>query len=466
MPEAIQYILETQNKKAYDALEEKFNAELKARTKMFKRNWAYYNGDHDQPLTLQRDNYNDNVIVNHVMGLADRIVGFMIGDGISFDAGGDTEQGEDDDAITDLWDQNNGELLQDGLILGGVLEGHCAVRITPRGGMMPKVTRIQQQHYSAFWNPFDTDDVLWHRLQHISGEQGKRIDYVRGMVTVDEVDHQAQNWTELVYNMTTKDDGITAPRWKLDTVQTWPFEWAPIVAWQNSPTPNTYYGKAEVKDAIRLNDTFNFVLSNTNRIIKHHASPKTVGTGFTADQILETQVGGLFSIANEAAKVYNLELQSDGALIQWLTNIVTSGLWESGGMVDSSTIKDAVGQLTNFGLQVLFANAIKRTEKKRVLYGMAFEHIIQYAMELAGQAIPESVVTIWPEVLPTDDSVEVQTLTTELESGIISKETYRSIRGYDNETEMERLESENTQGDVGAGILGLLTNNGQFNRGQ
>jgi len=54
----------------------------------------------------------------------------------------------------------------------------------------------------------------------------------------------------------------------------------------------------------------------------------------------------------------------------------------------------------------------------------------------------------------------------ELESAIISKQTYRALRGYDHEMEEDRITEESrANGDVGAGILGLLAQNRPFNRG-
>jgi hypothetical protein len=230
------------------------------------------------------------------------------------------------------------------------------------------------------------------------------------------------------------------------------------------PNNNGYYGRNDISEAIALNDALNFILSNAQRIVKHHADPKTVGTGFTAQELVQTAVGGFFTVANEQAKIYNLEMQSDNNLVRWLTEIITGGLWQSGGMVDNTTVKDLVGQLTNFGLRVLFANAIKRTQKKRLLYSEAFEEIGQHGLELAGKAVPETIVTLWPDVLPDDDAYAA-TLLSELQTGLISKRTYRNLRGYDHEAEEERLFEERQAGDVGASILDLIAGNRAFNRG-
>jgi hypothetical protein len=115
---------------------------------------------------------------------------------------------------------------------------------------------------------------------------------------------------------------------------------------------------------------------------------------------------------------------------------------------------------------VLYSDAIKRTDKKRAIYGEALELISQAGLSIAGLAVPDEVEVIWPSVLPADETQQVETLTIELTNGIISKETYRSLRGYDNDKEDDRIAEEKAvNGNVGANILSLMTSNQAFNRG-
>jgi hypothetical protein len=445
MPEATTYAFETTDKKTYKANEDAFRDEHNKRSKEIERNWKYYDGDHDLPLKKQKDGYNDSVIVNHVEALTERLTAFLIGDGLKFDAGGNEEQTPDDEAIEEILNANRGELLIENLATAGAIEGHNTVRIQAVDGEEPKLTRIKQAHFAAFWDPFDMSRVLWYRLQHTAGIQGKRIDYVKGTINQDfTVNHDADVWTEVVFEMKKE-------KWELKGITPWPFPWPPLVDWQNLPNSNGYYGKYDVLGAIRLNDALNFILSNTQRIIKHYGAPRTVGIGFDAGDIVPTEVGGLLTVNKPRSEVdvFNLELQSDGALIQWLAGVIQAGLWESGQMVDPSTIQDKVGQLTNFGLRILFTNAIKRTDKKRLLYQEAFELILQRALELSGRAVPDSIITIWPDVLP-EDQATISTLMQEWQGGVISLQTYRKLRGYDHEQEEERLLVEDVKATIQA----------------
>lgn len=468
MPEATNYILDMRSN-AWKQLEDSFAKEYNHRAKEFNHRWEYYEGDHKLPLKTQQDGVNDNVIVNHIEALADRLTAFLLGDGVRFDASGDDQQSPQDDAIAQMWQASRGAILQQAIGLGGCIEGHCAVRFVPIEGALPKLQRLQGKYLSVFWDALDMSRVLWYRLQYTAGEMGKRIDYVRGRIIEDAFDHTQPGWTEVIYTRKSQAQMQQDPTgdWQRDINPIiWEYDFAPIVDWQNLPWPNGYYGKCDVESAIKLNDALNFILSNMQRIIKHFASPRTVGIGFRADEVVMSEVGGFLTVPADGAQVFNLEMQSDMQSSMQLAQIISAGLWQSGGMVDPQTLKDQVGTLTNFGLRVLFSDAIKRIEKKRLLYAEAFEQIAQRGLIIANLTPPDSVLTIWPEVLPEDDTSENQVLSQQLADGIISKETYRDEIGIDNQKELQRLQDEGANnGNVGASILGILSQNRPFNRG-
>jgi hypothetical protein len=462
MPEAIEY--PPLNSEAWKTIEEAYQEEAAKRGKAITRAWDYYNGDHKEPLKIQQDGYDDNVILNDIEIFAEKLETLLIGDGLEFDAGSDDEKTEADEDIMALWDQNRAEILQANLALSGVLEGHVAVRLIPDENLTwPKLQAIKQAHFAAFWDPFDLTQVTWYRLQ----AAGRRIDYVRGRVDGQTVDAAAPVWTELGYESQGVEKDILGisqdtEKWELVHAEEWPYEFPPIVDWQNLPNPNWYYGKADVTGAIPLNDNINFIMSNLNRIVKYFAHPRTVGTGFTADDLVATAVGGLWTVENSEATIQNLEMETDAALSRWLAGIISETLWQSGGLVDPQTMKDKIGQLTNFGLRVMFADAIGRIGKKRRLYGEGLDEIMNNSFILAGKTPPDSITIIWPNVIPEDDKTEMETLTAEYDRGLISKETYRERRRYDHVVEEGRIADEQRGSDLGT----LLLQNARFNRGQ
>lgn len=95
-----------------------------------------------------------------------------------------------------------------------------------------------------------------------------------------------------------------------ETEVRWGYEWPPILDWKNLPNPHQYYGLSDLEMA-DLNDAVNFIASNTGRIIKVHAHPKTIGVGVLGKDVQETSVDSFWTIPNADAKVYNLEMQSE-----------------------------------------------------------------------------------------------------------------------------------------------------------
>src|SRR3990170_3551285 len=93
MPEAIQYILNMKSQ-AWQSLENAYAKEAADRAKEIKRGWDYYQGKHHKPLKIQSDGYDDNVVINHIAQFVEDLVGFLLGDGISFDAGGKKQKGK------------------------------------------------------------------------------------------------------------------------------------------------------------------------------------------------------------------------------------------------------------------------------------------------------------------------------------------------------------------------------------
>jgi hypothetical protein len=369
-------------------------------------------------------------------------VSFLLGDGVRFDVGADDEETEDDEAVKMLWAENRMGMLLNNIALSGCLTGHNVVRLEPRDGQFPRIVHINAQHFSAFWDLEDIDRVLWYRLQYtLNGPNGsgKRIDYVRGRMDGNQIDHNADGWLEIVYRK-----GGNVRDWTIVSSQALQFPFPPIVDWQNMPRPHSYYGADDIRKAVALNNAINLVASDMARILKHHGSPRTIGLGFDAELIKGTSIGGFIAINTPKAEadIFNLEMQSDLISAREFIALLTREVWQSARMVDPQTIKDTIGSLTNFGLRTLYTDALHKTQTKRQLYAEAYETITKRAMEMVGRTAPERVATVWPDVLPEDTAEITNGLLKEKEANLISTQTYREVRGYDHELEEKRIEEE------------------------
>ena len=447
-PAAIEYIQDTSSQD-YRALEDAHAKEYDARAKRFAQHWEYYEGAMPEPLLRQRDGLNDNILLSKIDQIADKSVSSLLGEGVQFDASGDGERTAEDEAIEQLWAENRGELLQHNIALAGCMAGHPFVRIEPREGQMPRLVNLNPAHCSVFWDAVDVERVLWYRLQYTAGDSGKRIDYVKGRPLGQEWDHEPDSWYEAVF---ARDKGNLG-QWRFVRMGlAWEYEFSPIVEWQNMPRPFLAYGMDDVHKAIALNNSVNFIVSNWSRILKHYADPKMIGLGFDVDMLKATEVGGLYVVnkPKTEADMFNLEMQSDMEASRELLSISLREIWQSARLVDPQTIKDQVGKLTNFGLRVLYSDALAKVETKRLLYEEGFVSIIQRSLAVAGLPVPETINTTWPDVLPEDAEAVSLALLQELAAGILDKQTYREIRGYDHEAIEQRIaqqsEGEDTLG--------------------
>jgi len=196
------------------------------------------------------------------------------------------------------------------------------------------------------------------------------------------------------------------------------------------------------------------VVSNTAKIIKYHAHPKTWGRKFGKANGVSWGVDEMVISDNESAMLQNLEMQSDlGSSLNFI-KFLRQGLFDIARSVDIDSLADKIGALTNFALRVLYQDALSKLDDKRGLYSEALIEINHRLLELANMANTDGGDVIWPDVLPANEVEQITALKTDLEMGLASKQTASHMRGYDWEEEEERLADEAQAGDnVGAALL-------------
>ena len=213
-----------------------------------------------------------------------------------------------------------------------------------------------------------------------------------------------------------------------------------------------------------LNDALNFVVSNTLRIIKIHAHPKTMGTGFTAGDVQETAVDSFWTIENPEAKIYNLEMQSDLESSLAVIDLVRTAFWTIGRGLDLSVYKDKIGQITNFALRVLSIRAQHKMGDKRLTYGKMLRSLNSHILEMSGQEAAETVI-VWPQPLPEDPKETTAELQTEVAMGVVSRQTASEELGRDWATEQERMRQESKeQATLGQYLMDQFDRGGQNNQ--
>lgn len=95
----------------------------------------------------------------------------------------------------------------------------------------------------------------------------------------------------------------------------WEYPFPPILHQKNLPSLRNCYGDSDFDDIINIQDKSNFVVGNTNKIVKFFANPITFIFGISTDGLkknkLDSPVGALYAIPDKDAKAMNLEMSSD-----------------------------------------------------------------------------------------------------------------------------------------------------------
>ena len=417
------------------ALDDAGASEVSARGEAIETAWQYYRREHRKPLKVRAGQTDDNVIVNMAREIVDQSVAMLFGQAptIEIDEAKNTEQEE---LVRAIFEANGEAIWLQKLATQGAISGHCFVKLVPDPVRKVRLIRLNPRNVTVFWAPDDYEQVVCYRVQYAAGDAVVRQDVVS----------EGEQWVmrELRRH---KDEP-----WLLLGETVWPWPWAPIVDWQNLAEPEGYYGEGDLVNAA-LNDAVNFLASNNQRIIKWHGHPKTIGIGVRPEDIKETAVDGFWAIPNAAASVFILEMQSDLGASMGFLQFLQGAFYSEHRAVNLASMKDKLGQMTNFGLRVLFKSALDKCQVKQSLYGAGLAEISRRSLLLLGAGEYRARVS-WPDPLPYNRLEQLQALAQESDLGIVSKQTMAADAGRDWDVEQARLEQEQVgQENVGSLIL-------------
>jgi hypothetical protein len=298
-------------------------------------------------------------------------------------------------------------------------------------------------------------EITKHAEMEVYDEQGQPAGKQRAETWI------VENWEQ-----------VSSGVWTLIKSTPWPYTFPPILHGKNLPSLKSCYGDSDIDDAINVQDKANFVTSNIGKIIKHHASQRPVGTGFSGKDMkpLDDSPDSMIVIPNPEAKVYTVLGQSDLASSEHFNLSLRQSIFDTSREVDISSMADKLGALTNFGLQVLWSDAIDKNDTKRQLYGDFLIELNRRLLVLADftgeQSNPGTLQ--WGNALPINVIEEMTADEKALNMGIIDTETvakrYQSRYGKEWEDikaalEDERAQANQNNADIGAQILR------NFNRG-
>lgn len=428
----------------------------KKRQQLYAEFWNYYRGRHRKALKVTPGQRDDNVILNLSKRTVNKGVQFLFGKPVTFQIDDQAQERSATEKYLDtVWgtEERKGTILQQ-IALNGAVTGTPVVRLyAPEPGAnegLPRIVNIDPMLLDVVTAEDDIDDVRAYHLVWKGGDEWKRHRF----------DVQQNGTWGIGEDVARSGD----TRWQVVTESDWPYPFPPLATAQNLPAPNEFWGMSDLEDA-DINDAINFTASNIARILKFHAHPKTIGTGFSASELQTTAVDEFWTISNAEAKVANLEMQSDLASAYNYLQTLKAMYAKITGVPDLDPATVNVGALSGFALRILYGDLLELTAVKRNTYGALVAEINARVLTLGNQAAygTVDVKNVWKDPLPEDALSDAQTLEIDVRNGL-PQETYLEKRGYDPKREMERKEAEQQAAQEQFGNVGEfhLT---QFDRG-
>jgi len=437
--------------------EQRIQADQQARLQNYKTWYEYYNGDHALPLKIKEGQENDNVIINLARLIVDKGASFLFGKDLPFELKeGATTPAEE--TLETIWKHNRKMTFLMKIAVSGGIYGHLFIKILPDGIKkgLPRLVNIEPEYLTVFYDEQDIESVWRYRIEWTAlGHNGRAMHRRQDI----ELDDGGKRWQ--IINRIAESPAYV---WKPDPQQpdlTWKWPWPPIIDCQNMIAPGQYYGLSDLEDLSEQN-AINYLASKTQRIIRYHAHPKTIGTGFKATDVKHDE-DDVMILPGSDSKLWNLEMKSNlSANIAFLDRLINLHLGTARiPRLDPAQIN--VGALSGFALKVLYGDLLEKTETKRRTYGDMLVELNRRLLEMAGKGADNYTTLHWQDPLPVDEAAENLRDGFDLDNKIASRETIQTKRGYKPETENERLEAEEAaEGNIGAAIVrGFLNRQGR-----
>lgn len=406
----------------------------------------YYEGNHPKSLKIGKDRKDFNVTVNLISLVVDRSVSMLFGKGVDFVVEDEAAQ----EYVDAVWEANKKQIFLQDVGQYGSWSGTPFIKIVP--GDTPRLITLNPINVTVQANPHDIERIESYVIRYTSGDTAyreiTRRNYVEGF------DPEAvMEWPETFWIVEMqKSDRDTGGRWQTLSETVWEYPFPPIIHAKNLPKAGSVYGRSDIEDVINLQNEYNTGLSNMNKVLWYHGHPRMWSKGRVGN-LVEWGPEKILEITADNGGLFSLEMSGDMKAFREFIGDLRRDLMDISATTDIETIKDKAGSLTNFGLRVLFKDELAKLETKRLLYGEMLNEVNRRLLMLNNQD-PATVVGVeWGEVLPQNEIEETNAIKADLEMGLVSKETARRKRGYE-EDEAEKIAAERTQaGNVGGTIL-------------
>ncbi|MGI6376442.1 MAG: phage portal protein [Anaerolineales bacterium] len=412
----------------------------------YRRAWEAYHGQSPGLLKVREGDHDDNVRVNFARALVDKGVSFLFGKELSFEID-QTQETPAERWLDACWRANRKALLLQKLALNGAVCGHAWLKLTqPPMLAYPRLIVIDPANVAVGLAIDDIERVDWYRIQYtaIDPRRGELVVLRQWIVRSD----SGVGWDVI------DEESRGGGSWQETGRVLWAYDWPPLIDCQNLPLPNEYFGVGDLEDdVLELCRAMDFVLSNTMRIIRFHAHPKTWARGIETDRVKVT-ADELIILESDTAELHNLEMESDLASSLALYERLREALHDISRVPEIASGRlDRVGHLSGLALQLLYQPLLEKTQAKRNTYGEMLVELNRRLLELGGWGSDMITELHWPELLP-EDTREMREVALMDDQLGVSRDTLLRRLGYDPELEQRKRGAQ--EAELGEQLLAQL----------
>jgi len=411
----------------YSGLIDLLGQDEQSRVEVIRKRWEAYYGKMPAVLKVRPGQIDDNVRLNYARMIVDKGVSFLFGQEVEFEID-ETAETSAEEWLDAVWQANRKmSLLQSAALIGGVT-GHTFLKIIPNEPY-PRLVPIDSETMTVNLAPDDYQTILSYQISYTSQDpKTKKPIGVRQIIERD-----GQRW-----KITDQVGDTERLIWSTVNETVWPYDFSPIVDCQNLPAPGEFWGCSDLEDdVLEIIRAINFIASNTARIIRFHAHPKTWGKGFAAKD-LRIGVDETIILPGDNAELRNLEMQSDLASSLAYLDHLRQALHEISRVPEVATGNlDRAGSLSGVALQILYQPLLEKTGTKRLLYGDMLVELNRRLLAIGGFGEDNHTFIHWQELIPSDPLQERQAALIDQQLGV-SRDTILQKLGYDPDLELQK----------------------------
>lgn len=378
----------TQNSAGSDFLRNTIRAKIYAGDSVMEKKltqyqlfWKYYNNQH------WAENNDSLLSFNYVRAVVDKINNFIIGKE-GFEVNIKNVYGDEVDPEVEKyyealigynWRMNKKKTLLQKIYQMGSVCGDCYVFLYPNEtkGYVEYVL-LDSRTTIPIFKPNSGDEVSGYKVIKLLGTTEKEYiqkvtEYTVGMVKTYYV----------------KETGANADKFEVEEKPN-DYDFIPVVHIENIPMSDSYGGKSDMEDIVKINKIYNEMAEDVKMIIDYYAQPTTVITGGTVGQ-LKRGINQIWSGLPSDAHVFNLTLGEDLSASMTFLKLLKDSIHDLSGVPEEVLSKvQHISNTSASALQMLYQPIVQVADKKSVSYGEGIELINKYTAYIYSTNLQEN----------------------------------------------------------------------------